>query len=150
MDKTATCSCGQLSIQTQGKPDIIAACSCKSCQVRSGSAFALNSYYKEHLIGIQNGESKEFQHLSDTGKSIVRSFCPHCGTTVFWRAELLPGYVGIAIGCFADASYPEPKISVWNKSKHHWVSFPDHWMHLEGQDIEEKNQEISAAEPLKD
>lgn len=135
MEKTATCSCGQLSIQISGKPDIIATCSCHACQVRTGSVFAVNSYFSDDYIVDIKGESIEFTHYSDEGRKIVRSFCPHCGTTVHWKAEMLPTHVGIPVGAFADPEFPEPKVAVWLEGKHKWVNFPEHWMKAHRQDI---------------
>lgn len=138
MDKTAKCSCGNLSITISGKPEIIAACNCRSCQVRTGSAFALNSYFRLEDVVEKKGSYKNFEHFSEDGRSIERAFCTECGTTVFWHAELLPGYVGIAVGCFDDPSFPEPRLALWQRSKYDWVRFPDHWIHSDNQELRSK------------
>jgi hypothetical protein len=44
---------------------------------------------------------------------------------VFWYAELYPGFVGIAFGGFANPSMPGPTLSVWETTRHPWVTF-DH------------------------
>ncbi len=142
MDKTAKCSCGNLSISISGKPDIIATCSCKDCQVRTGSAFAVNAYFADDCVVAKTGESKEFTHISDEGRPIVRSFCPECGTTVSWKAALLPQHVGIPVGGFADPDFPEPRVAVWQASKHKWVNFPEHWMHSDSQDVGNPNPKV--------
>jgi hypothetical protein len=51
-------------------------------------------------------------------------FCPTCGSTVYWEGEGFPGYVAVAIGNFADPSFPAPTIAVWEESRHPWVSLP--------------------------
>ncbi len=46
--------------------------------------------------------------------------------TVYWEGEGFPGYVAVAIGIFADPSFPAPTIAVWEESRHPWVSLsPD-------------------------
>src|SRR5262249_6681820 len=52
-------------------------------------------------------------------------FCPDCGSSVFWHAEHYPEMVGIAYGTFADPSMPSPTLSVWETTRHPWVTF-DH------------------------
>jgi hypothetical protein len=52
-------------------------------------------------------------------------FCPDCGTSVFWYAEFRPDQVGISFGAFADPSMPWPAASVWEATRHPWVTF-DH------------------------
>ena len=52
-------------------------------------------------------------------------FCPGCGSSVFWYAEVVPDLIGIAFGAFADASMPWPTLSVWETTRHPWVTF-DH------------------------
>jgi hypothetical protein len=40
------------------------------------------------------------------------------------ESESFPGYVIVAIGNFADANFPAPTVSVWEESRHPWVSLP--------------------------
>ncbi len=37
----------------------------------------------------------------------------------------MPDLVGVAVGAFADPSFPTPEQSVWTKDKHHWLKLPD-------------------------
>ncbi len=47
-------------------------------------------------------------------------FCPACGSTVYWEPEGLPGFVAVAVGAFADASFPPPTFSVYEARCHPW------------------------------
>jgi hypothetical protein len=62
---------------------------------------------------------------SDSGRKGELHFCPDCGSTVFWHAEFVPDLIGIAFGAFADPSMPWPTVSVWETTRHPWVTF-DH------------------------
>ena len=69
---------------------------------------------------------------SDSGRKIELHFCPDCGSTVFWYAEIFPDLIGIAVGAFADPSMPWPTLSVWETARHPWVTFDhelDHFVH---------------------
>jgi hypothetical protein len=41
------------------------------------------------------------------------------------NAEVLPDLIGIAYGAFPDPSMPRPTLSVWETTRHPWVTF-DH------------------------
>jgi hypothetical protein len=57
-------------------------------------------------------------------------FCPTCGTTVFWEADLRPDHIGVAVGAFHDASFPPPTGSIYEESKHGWVAFAHDFAHF--------------------
>jgi hypothetical protein len=124
MQRTATCSCRKLRVTVSGEPDRVLACNCRECQRRTGSVFGVAAYFPEAQIVSIEGEPSEF---SRTAGSITfdTSFCPTCGTSVLWRSSALPGYVAIAVGCFADPSFPPPTIVAWTSEQHGWVRFPD-------------------------
>jgi len=50
-------------------------------------------------------------------------FCPTCGTNLFWELDRRPDSIGVAVGGFIDPSFPAPTRSVWEESRHRWVSF---------------------------
>jgi hypothetical protein len=37
----------------------------------------------------------------------------------------MPHLTGVAVGAFADPSFPMPEQSVWTKDKHRWLALPD-------------------------
>lgn len=137
MERIALCSCGQLSISVKGEPKIVAVCNCLECQKRTGSVFGVSSYFDDDQVIEKSGKSNLYKRTSDAGLSLEQSFCPDCGSTVYWKAEIFEKYTGIAVGCFSAPDFPEPKFTVWNISKHSWVSFPEHWASSETQAIEE-------------
>ena len=52
-------------------------------------------------------------------------FCPVCGTNLFHTEE---GYekssVAVAVGAFADPTFPPPQDSVYDSRRHSWVTLP--------------------------
>jgi hypothetical protein len=51
-------------------------------------------------------------------------FCPLCRFTVYWTGEGFPGYVAVAIGAFADPTFPAPTIPVWEACRHPRMILP--------------------------
>ena len=120
MQRIAQCSCGAVKVTAEGEPAAVVACHCIECQRRTGSVFGVGAYFPEERATF-SGETTAFARPTASGESFIQHFCPTCGTTVFWRAGKLPGHVGIAVGTFADPSFPSPVRSVWEQSRHTWT-----------------------------
>src|SRR5215213_823361 len=117
VERTASCVCGQLRIICEGDPERITICACTACQRRTGSAYGVGAYFDQTRIKAVAGESKSYSRTSEAGRWLNLSFCPACGTTVFWELELLPGKVGVAVGAFADPAFPKSHSVVWAQHK---------------------------------
>ena len=124
MDRTAACSCGQLSVTIAGDPAYHGLCSCLECQRSSGSAFSYSGYWPKSAIRKIAGNSTRWRRTADSGRWIDTYFCPTCGSALYWYAEYAPDMINIAIGNFADPGFPPPVYSVWSGCKHAWVAVP--------------------------
>lgn len=121
--RTASCTCGQLSIEVQSEPRGVGVCHCLACQKRTGSVFAaLASFTPPYTV---TGRATEYVRRGDQGARFRFRFCPVCGTTVFHTEE---GYearsVAVAVGAFADPDFPAPQRSVYDCRRHGWVQLP--------------------------
>jgi hypothetical protein len=121
--RTASCYCGQLSIEVQGEPQGVGVCHCLACQRRTGSVFAALAGFLAPYAAT--GTASEFVRTGDQGAKFRFRFCPVCGSTVFHTEE---GYenkwVAVAIGAFADPGFPPPQDSVYDCRRHPWVKLP--------------------------
>ena len=135
MKRVSRCLCGQLSIPVKGEPLLTVACNCTNCKRRTGSAFSINTYFTKDNVLDQVGESKGFTLAADTGRKVESQFCPNCGSTLSWEAEMFPGLIGFAVGTFTEPTFPKPQVIAFNKRKCHWVTFPEDMLHLEEQDV---------------
>jgi hypothetical protein len=127
--RTATCSCGKLSVTCEGEPVRISMCHCLACQKRSGSSFAAQARWPKDRVAI-SGPSHEWTRVGDEGGRGHFHFCPECGGTVYYTVEATPDVIAVAIGAFADPSFPAPQYSVYESRKHSWVIVPDSIEHL--------------------
>jgi len=119
--RTARCSCGQLQVECSGEPDKVSICHCTECQRRTGSAFGVAVFFAKTAVQI-TGASQTYERLGDSGLPLRHHFCPHCGSTVFWYPERRPNHIAIALGSFADPAFPAPSQSVYEDSRHPWLS----------------------------
>ncbi len=60
MSRKASCSCGELQVEVNGEPKVVVACSCASCQKRTGSVFGVSAYFANDQVVAKNGEFKSF------------------------------------------------------------------------------------------
>ena len=73
---------------------------------------------------------QSFHHTAELDHQAVTRRL-HEPAVVYWDSEKRPEYLGIAVGCFADLSFPAPTLSCWEESQHSWLGLPPHTEHLE-------------------
>jgi hypothetical protein len=109
-----------LTVQAAGPSQLIVACHCTECQRRSGSSFGVGAFYPANEVKIA-GVAKEFVRDGSTDAKVRTYFCPNCGSTVYWKADRAPDFIGVAVGAFAAPGYPHPTRSIWEQTKHPWA-----------------------------
>ena len=121
--RSASCCCGQLSIEVEGEPRAVGVCHCLACQKRTGSVFAaLAGFAAPYRV---TGTATEFVRTGDQGAQFRFRFCPVCGSTVFHTEEgFEKQWVAVAVGAFADPAFPPPRSSVYDSRRHPWVHLP--------------------------
>ena len=128
--RTARCSCGQLSVQCSGEPIAVGLCHCRECQRRSGNVFSVQARFLNEQLKVE-GTSSVYERSGDTGKNCRFQFCPNCGSTVLWTAEGLENHTIVAVGAFADESFPKPNYSVYEARQHPWVTLSHELEHYD-------------------
>ena len=121
--RVAQCCCGALSARVTGQPAMVVACSCEECQRRTGAPFGVSTYWTRSAVET-SGAATRFTRPGQKGRTVTMHFCPKCGSTVYWTAEFNPDWMGVALGSFADPTFPAPTISGWERSKHDWIVVP--------------------------
>lgn len=117
----AMCSCGKVQVACDGNPMRVSMCHCLECQRRTGAMFSSQAWFRAEQITFISGNTTQFTRRSDAGRSVTFQFCPACGSTVYWEAEGFIGMVAVAVGSFADPSFPAPGFSGWERRRHGWV-----------------------------
>jgi hypothetical protein len=130
MKRIAHCQCGSLRAIAFGEPDIVGMCHCTECQRRTGAVFGSSAYYKKSEVRIE-GPSTLYTRDGQEGRKFRIRFCPNCGTSVYWDGDFLPTHYGIAVGAFADPTFPAPSVSVYEQSMHSWVGIPSSAQHYQ-------------------
>lgn len=116
----ASCACGGLRLTAQGEPRRVSMCHCDQCQRRTGAPFGLAAFFARADVET-SGPERTYSRTGASGFDLTFHFCPSCGSTVFWDIGRRPDAVAVAVGAFADPSFPGPAQSVWMGRKHPWV-----------------------------
>jgi hypothetical protein len=127
--RLASCSCGRLRAEVHEDPIVVSVCHCYACQRRTGSVFSSQAAFPREAAAIE-GEGTEFVRVGDEGARFKFTFCPRCGSTVYYVEEGNEQVIVIPVGAFADSRFATPTVSVYEKRRHSWVSLPDdieHW-----------------------
>ena len=103
---------------------MVSVCHCYACQRRTGSVFSAQASFPREFVTFK-GNGTKFVRVGDQGARFEFTFCPECGSTVFYVEEGDEQEIAIPVGAFADSHFPAPTVSVYEKRRHSWVSLPD-------------------------
>jgi hypothetical protein len=128
MPITGGCHCGTVRYEVTGKPKHMALCHCTDCRKSSGAPMVAWAAFDEGDFRVTAGEVST---INSSGQA-HRSFCPRCGTGLFFRdAEVLPGIVDVQSATFDDPDAFPPKVHIqtaerikWMESAHELPAFP--------------------------
>jgi hypothetical protein len=123
MARIATCSCGQLKVTCEGEPHRVSLCNCLECQRRTGSPFGVQAWFRGEQVTIE-GTAAEWKRVGDEGGRITFRFCPTCGSTVYWTGSYAQGSISVALGAFADRTFPGPTVEVYEERRPSWLERP--------------------------
>lgn len=101
----------------------ISMCHCLACQKRTGSTFGAQARWPRAAVKLE-GHATDYVRIADSGNTLTFHFCPVCGSTVYYQIDHIPDVIAVAIGAFADPSFPAPRFSVYEARKHAWTGVP--------------------------
>lgn len=87
--------------------------------------FGVGATFRRGDIAQMVGATKKFTRATERNTSVTFSFCPECGSSVYWEPSADPDIVMVAVGAFADPSFPAPDRSVFCMTQHPWVKNPE-------------------------
>ena len=120
----ASCCCGQLSLSSTQPVEKTAICHCIACKKRTGSNYGVQARLKKASCKVQ-GSASTYQRTGDEGCKIDYSFCPNCGTTLFWKIDAMPDEIILAAGTIDHMEIPAPTFSVYEERMPSWNIIPE-------------------------
>jgi hypothetical protein len=114
------CLCGAVRYTSNSAPEFVGVCHCRDCQRYTGSAFAIMVSLPKTALQIR-GTVKTFSKLGDSGKPILRHFCPECGSSIADEPSRRPGAIILNAGTLDDPSSVMPTLEIYCDRALPWV-----------------------------
>ena len=118
---TGGCACGAVRYSCDEAPLAMFNCHCRDCQRASGGAFVTVALIRETALRMLNGQPKFHRTVGEVGRWTDRGFCAACGTPLFAKGEIGPGYMTIKPGSLDDPTWFKPTIDTWVGSAPTWM-----------------------------
>ena len=127
MNHSGRCQCGAVQFQLTGEPRLVSLCHCKDCRRSSGAPVMAWAEFTEDSLVASQGTPKT---INSSGAA-MRSFCPDCGTTLFYRnQEILPNIVEVSLASFDPDGTLTPTMQIVTAERLGWMrqinAFPAH------------------------
>ena len=121
MPHTGQCFCGQVRFTIDAEPVGARMCWCRDCQrIASGSA-TVNVLFAEDAVRY-TGEMTTLQLVADSGNTVERGFCPHCGAQMYSKTLVPPGLpIRVRAGTLDDPELIAPTALIWVSSAPSWA-----------------------------
>ena len=110
------CLCNKVSYSCNAEPTAIFNCHCKDCRKATGSVFGTNLFFSENNVEI-NGKLSSFKHISDSGSTMTKFFCPSCGSLMFGKNSSKENTISIRAGTVDQINKIKPTINIFMDSR---------------------------------
>jgi hypothetical protein len=117
-DHVGGCQCGAIRYRARGAPKHVALCHCADCRKSAGAPMVAWAAWAEADFAVTQGEAKT---INSSGASL-RSFCPDCGTGLYFRNEdALPGIVDVQSATLDDPDALPPQVHIQVADRIGWM-----------------------------
>ncbi|UJQ95391.1 GFA family protein [Mariluticola halotolerans] len=124
LDLSTHCACGAVAVRFAGVPLTMMLCTCKDCQKATGTGHSALALVRAADLQI-SGETRSFSVTANSGHSVARHFCPHCGTPIMGQPGQYPDLRLMPAGLFDEGDWFSPKTVIFHRSHHDWDVLPD-------------------------
>ncbi len=113
------CLCGAIRYELNGAPLHVALCHCSDCRRSAGAPCVSWAMFQEASLTVTAGQPKT---INSSGTA-MRSFCPDCGTGLFYRnAVNLPGIVDVQTATLDDPDALAPTLQIQVAERLGWMA----------------------------
>ena len=119
------CLCGAVRYSSEAEPVMTGVCHCKHCQRQTGTSFSVLVAVPKGTLRIEGTPLAAFNDTGESGQSVVRKFCPQCGSPIVSEVAVTPTLDWVKAGTLDDASWLQPQVNMWCDSAQPWVLMKD-------------------------
>lgn len=113
------CQCGAIRYELSGAPDRVSICKCRDCQLSAGAPMVAWAVMPKDRLRLTSGTPATHNSSGDS----FRSFCPTCGTGLFYVNETyLPGLIDVQSVTLDEPSAFPPGAVVQTAEQPSWAA----------------------------
>ena len=120
-EMTGGCLCGAIRYRVTQHPDKIIMCHCTDCQKASGAGASANTVVPTDSFEITKGTPKVFSKVVDSGNTLMRAFCPDCGSPIYSRRANAPQMTVLKVGSLDAPVDLKVVMNIWTRSARPWM-----------------------------
>jgi hypothetical protein len=120
-EMTGGCLCGAIRYRVAQHPDKIIMCHCTDCQKASGAGASANTVVPTDSFEITIGTPKVFSKVVDSGNTLMRAFCPDCGSPIYSRRANAPQMTVLKVGSLDAPVDLKVVMNIWTRSARPWM-----------------------------
>jgi len=125
MEFLGQCLCGSVEFSISDEPLAVTRCHCDHCKKQSGSLHSINAIVRNQNFSVK-GQTAVFKDVGDSGKPVLRHFCPSCGAPIVVTLDSMPGKTVVKAGSLSNLDHLSPTLEIYTGKAPDWVSLlPD-------------------------
>ena len=118
MEHEGGCHCGAVRYTVSGDPQHVAICHCSDCRKAAGAPIVSWAAFSSTDFTVTKGAVKTRNSSGDA----FRSFCPDCGTGLWFINEtVLPGLVDVQTATLDDPGALVPQAQIQVADRIEWM-----------------------------
>ena len=115
------CFCGAVRYEAKGPPSNSMVCHCRTCRGITGAPVVAWVTFDQDKVRFVSGKPKTFR----SSKSVLRRFCPKCGTQLTYETNKHPTTIDITTASLDKPGAFPPTHHSWLSHDVSWVRFGD-------------------------
>ncbi len=116
---TGGCHCGAVRYEIEGEPVWAGFCHCRNCQRLTGTGHACYMGVRSDKLSVR-GETRRYPITLASGVTLVRRFCPTCGSQIFGEPGSTPGMANVYAGTLDDTALFRPTDAIFTRTRPPW------------------------------
>ena len=119
-----SCLCAAVRYELLDEPKAVSHCHCSQCRKGHGAAFA--SYGSVPCSAFSLLSCTEDLKAYRSSESVLREFCRHCGSTLFWKCSQgeAAGWICVALGTLDTPFKPSKQKHIYTGDSAIWFEAP--------------------------
>src|SRR6266481_5922994 len=109
------CLCGKVRYKLDALPLDSLYCQCRDCQIDSGKGHSCHVMFSKDSFLI-TGDARLHHSAADSGHSVYRGFCAHCGSSLLYASSRFPDAIFVTAGTLDDPGWFKPSMIVYVSS----------------------------------